>query len=688
MLTLLSKKPLTWLLIALTVWLAIVLYWSRGFFLNTYDLKYMEHLYDHSQWRIPLSPRVIADDQIYPIAGVHQFKTGELFTINPEVPPLGKYLYGFGALWLGNPYLVSILLYLGTIFVFYQICKLCYASIEEKRSSHLAALATLLLASSFLMITQITQTMLDLPQLFFLALAVWFLLLIPRVKTLPTQLLLVAAGGLCVGLLSAIKFAAFTPAIGLVCMWWLRKHKPLITLPVLGFFTGLGFFLPYIQFVLNQPNIIVGVIEWLKTQKWVLDFYANSKIPTHYGMVLIATLSGQYKGWWADAHWGLVNEHSILWPTGIGSLIWTLLNFRKGSAQRSRSLVFVSFLGAALLAMMVVVPFWPRYFLILLPWGVLTLVLALKNHPRVIMAIVISSMIHATWMSQPLPHGVASRVQLYFNEGLYQDMYSIVDAKTQSQWTRDAFFTHMKHAERDLQTEWRFADVSVPKTWPWQNKVTGQATFRWHTSLEVIQTHEPITFVKENNTWKVVWEWDHIIPNYTPEDKIVFQSANHPQGTLRTSDGWIISQPGTRQEVLMVPDNVRNTAEVLAKVAAATNTKAIEIEKKLFIDSLPDEPVSIGIVALGLPKEQIDELSTLPGVALKNVQNRAFSPWVFANPTLLDTAQHADGDYDQMLPEIGGKIYLIKPDGSEVILKERPGKAGVNVTLDRAKKDL
>jgi hypothetical protein len=688
MLSLLSKKPLTWLLITLTLWLALVLYWSRGFFLNPYDLKYMEHLYDHSQWRIPLSTRVIADDQIYPIAGVHQFKTGELFTINPEVPPLGKYMYGFGALWLGNPYIVSIALYLGTLFVFYQICKLSYGTVENKRSSHLAAMATLLLASSFLMITQITQTMLDLPQLFFLAVSIWLLLLVPQTKKMPQQLGLVAAAGLCIGLLSAVKVAAFTPAIGLVCCWWLKKYKPLVSIPVLGFFTGLGFFLPYIQFIFSKPNVVVGIIEWLKTQKWVLDFYANSNIPKHYGMVIIAAFSGLYKGWWEDAHWGLVNEHSILWPAGIGSLLWTLLNFRKGSTNRSRSLVFVAFMAAALLVTMIVVPFWPRYFLLILPWGVLTLVLALKDHPRVVMAVVISSMVHAAWMSQPLPHTVAARTQLYFNEGLYQDMYTIVDSKTANQWNREEFFTHLKHAERDLQTEWRFADVSVPKTWPWQTKVTGEATFRWHTSLEVIQTHEPITFVKENNQWKVLWEWDHIIPQYAPEDTIVFQSANHTQGTLKTRDGWLISQPGPRQQVLMVPDNIRNTAEVLAKVAAATDRKAIELEKQLFIDSLPDEPVAVGIVKLGLPEEQVAELSTLPGVALKTVENRAFSPWVFANPTLLDTAQHEDGDYKQMLPEIGGRIYLIKPDGSEITLKERPGKAGVNVVLEKARKEL
>jgi hypothetical protein len=69
------------------------LFFSRSFLLQAPDVAHLTDLYHHSQWSVPLSTRTISDDQLYLVAGAELAQGAQPFAINPEVPPLGKYLY-------------------------------------------------------------------------------------------------------------------------------------------------------------------------------------------------------------------------------------------------------------------------------------------------------------------------------------------------------------------------------------------------------------------------------------------------------------------------------------------------------------------------------------------------------------------------------------------------------------------
>src|SRR3990167_3935815 len=90
----------------------IPLYFFRAAFIEPYDIKYVQDHYYHSQWEIPNSPWGIGDDGLYQFSGYEIVRSRDSLTTSPEVPPVGKLLYGLSILLFNNPYFVIIPVYL------------------------------------------------------------------------------------------------------------------------------------------------------------------------------------------------------------------------------------------------------------------------------------------------------------------------------------------------------------------------------------------------------------------------------------------------------------------------------------------------------------------------------------------------------------------------------------------------
>lgn len=66
--------------------------WSR--YTSKLDGKYWEGRYQKSQWVVSNSKNSIGDDGLYAYHGWALLQGGDPSLVNPEVPPLGKYLIG------------------------------------------------------------------------------------------------------------------------------------------------------------------------------------------------------------------------------------------------------------------------------------------------------------------------------------------------------------------------------------------------------------------------------------------------------------------------------------------------------------------------------------------------------------------------------------------------------------------
>ena len=75
----------------------------RFVFTQGYDLNYLEDFYNNSQWVVPQSPRIMGDGELYSYAAGTLLQGDDPFRVNPETPPLGKYIYSLSILIFSNP---------------------------------------------------------------------------------------------------------------------------------------------------------------------------------------------------------------------------------------------------------------------------------------------------------------------------------------------------------------------------------------------------------------------------------------------------------------------------------------------------------------------------------------------------------------------------------------------------------
>ena len=119
-------------------------------------------LYYHSQWVDPESKYGIGDDGLYQVAGHTLATKHEFFTINPEMPPLAKYLYGYSILFFGNGEAAALLFFCAALICFYFVAK------QLIQNAILQITALIFFITDPLLFGQSFITLLDLPQLLFL----------------------------------------------------------------------------------------------------------------------------------------------------------------------------------------------------------------------------------------------------------------------------------------------------------------------------------------------------------------------------------------------------------------------------------------------------------------------------------------------------------------------------------------
>ena len=110
-----------WWIIGLIFILGFTLWQNRFILENKYDAEYLDNFYYHSQWNIPNSVRVMGDGDLYQFTGYRLVMGESPFDINFMVPPLGKYLFGLGVVWFGNPLVVNLSAYIGSLILLFFI---------------------------------------------------------------------------------------------------------------------------------------------------------------------------------------------------------------------------------------------------------------------------------------------------------------------------------------------------------------------------------------------------------------------------------------------------------------------------------------------------------------------------------------------------------------------------------------
>ncbi len=604
------------------IYILFLLYTQRALLFFKYDAAYWQDRFDHSQWRMALSPRTLGDDGLYKIEGYLMVKGADPTMLNAEVPPLGKYLIGLSLVFWGNTAAYSILTTLLAVFLLYLLAH------ELTRNQLLAVFAALLFLFDPLLTNQFTLAMLDVLQLDLLLL--FFLLLVKlfRSQTSQSDLILSVICGLALGLFAETKIAVFLPLLLISALWLLwQKKAPFIVYSLLGIGFGTGYLLPYLPYFLQGHSLS----QWLAVQKWVINFYRGNLLTPKFGNVITQLLVNRqrdiFSGNWENGH-----EWSAVWPiiTVIG--IYGLLKMEGSKRDR----VIPQTLTFYLLSMFLIlnlVPFWSRFLVLLLPFfylGTVGFIWRIKSRLKegLLQTFLIVNLLYSLVVLFPKPNDTLTQFFYSWQHGFFQDMYEFITGETKQHLSQAEFHTIGLTSFYDGEIE----NVKID----WQEKRFSRFTSPQNLSLNITYCtrnlgcfeHQPtITVVKQSGQWKILWQWENLYPMFNHGTRLKTEVELARRGSILSPEGEILAQDTNGTMISIIPNQVvaeekENLFRLLENIFDQ-RISGLGLNLRLYNNSLGYLPQTIGVPPKILDKQTITELQKYDEIILQD--------WPFRN---------------------------------------------------------
>ncbi len=429
------KKWLPWLLLTLGV--GIVFWNIRWIFVYKFEPEYWENYYYESQWNVPNSKRGISDEGDYRYIGYRLVNGENPFNVDYWVPPLGKYWYGVGSKYLGNPYLISVTIYLLTLLVVGLLARILF----EKQWQ--VWMAVYLFAFNPLIIEQISQTMLDLPMTLFWLVSLLFL----YGKWPQNERLRVIGAGIALGLMAGTKPAFFVPMIALVSLGWIgwsNKKQWLYYLPSIV----IGYLLAYSCYFIKHPN----PIPFIRLHDKIIAFQKHNGGSHDWFNIFRVILTSKYQGFWVGGKSQWITTWSLLLPTGVLTALCVFVGWFKKIKIES-VFVGIAIMSLAYIGMNLIIDFWPRYLVPLIPLFAFLVVRWWSKKP-ILLLLLLVSYIPFIWLTLfPKDTAIKENFSYSLQNDFYRDSYRMLDSSTRE---------HMN--EQEWKTASRILDLKRCKT--------------------------------------------------------------------------------------------------------------------------------------------------------------------------------------------------------------------------------
>jgi len=291
----------------------------------------------------------VSDSFLYSYVGYKYVNGANPSLLNPEHPPLAKFLIGYSIKTFGNEHTLGI----GIAFV--TLLLVGIISFQIQRSLLLASIALFLTAIFPLFMDQVIHgPQLELYQLFFFLLVVHMLLMGFKKKKVQFYI----GAGIFYGFLLSTK--TLLPFLCLLSGWlvvslW-KKWKELA---ILFAFAALSFLLTYMAFFMQGGTLR----SFLGLQKYIVVYYGNAHIPLleFAGNYLRLIFTGSWKFWDSARSVSAYSEWNILWPIFYGGGIVRLVQLWKKNKNTHMLIYFIILYNLFVF----IVPVFPRYLLLL-----------------------------------------------------------------------------------------------------------------------------------------------------------------------------------------------------------------------------------------------------------------------------------------------------------------------------------
>lgn len=606
----------------LATYIVLIIYANRALLTTKFDQGYWQNRYEQSQWRLPLSDRVIGDDGLYLFEGYRLIHGGDPTSANAEMPPVGKYFIGASILLFGNGHIYGLLSTTLLLIATYLLAKTLL------KETFPALLTTTLLATDPLITNQFTLTMMDALQA---TLMVAYLTLIFRLSSIQKNKgMLIVFSGVILGLFSATKLPVLTPlvlATGLWYIWVETKKVRYAGLLLLG--TIAGYVLPYTVYFLRGNTII----DWLKIQKWIITFYRQSNIPPTWGSSITTLLTGSYQNLFSHL-WERAGEWTPVWGVFfLMALAFGVLWIRNRKKYLSMTLTLG--LLFTIIGVFAIIPFWIRYLVVVLPLLYIAgTALLTRLTPKmqflcitVFLTVNIVASLHVLF---PPATATVNQFIYHADHRLFADLYEDLTLDAKRNWSREEFartgLTAMADGEIE-HIEIKPVDVTPYGRLSSPQYLTADATF-YTRRLGSFTRKISVPFVREDNRWRIPWRWDMLIPDFSSDTKLETIVDEARRGSIVGSDKKPLAEDIRGVIAWVTPGAMPEEEKVIALLETVLDGRIpkVAIHQRIVGNVLPNTPVPIGTIPHPIDDPNIVALSGLSGVTLTPAYTRITYP--------------------------------------------------------------
>ncbi len=313
-----KQKVLFFFLLLLSIFPIGRIAWQKWhYYLSPFDLKRTQGLYEISQYVKKEKAAWIPDETLFSYAGWYYLNGGSPILINPENPPLGKYLIGLSIRLFNNEKIPSLIFGFLSLFSFYLVCRLFF------KNSWLSLIPVAFFSWERLFREQfISLPLFETFALTFLNFSLYFF-----IKAGKSRWCFLASSFFLGALWATRPWMATIPLIMAMVIYLLfvqRNFKQFwfwLTTTSLALIVLL---LSYLKLFLEgwSPAKVLSV------QKWILWYHQSRLI--EFGSVWPLIYLNRWYVWWGDKPFLPMVQWSIFWPiiTTL-ALIFSVLVFFK-----------------------------------------------------------------------------------------------------------------------------------------------------------------------------------------------------------------------------------------------------------------------------------------------------------------------------------------------------------------------
>jgi hypothetical protein len=682
-------------LIIIVLQFAQIGYFKRAVFLQSYDANYWKDRFEHSQYTLPLSQRIIGDDGLYSYAGYRLIHGASIESTISDKPPVGIYIAGLSTLIFNNPLWGELLLGIGATICFFLL------TLELLKDKKTALMATTLFALEPFISSFFSITLLDLPQLFFLLLHLIFLLY--AVKNKRFGILLALISGLSLGLFAETKPPLLLPVIILLETLYLYKQKSLLSLVSIGIGFLFGAVIPYFRYFQTGHSLI----DYLKLHKYMASIY----LAGHNRLFPLAIWQSLLIGYSPNVVTGQLLKMNNWWPflplvTAVGFYQTLKVLFQKKFPLFLKGLA-IFFLTVLLIYTLV--PSYARYLVLVIPFLYIFTALFLKKYAAkpifltIFIIVAAAGLLYSSFSLLPSADNVLQGFKYNFTHQFFQDIYQEdISASDRLIYSEQQF----RELNQKALTNASIVDVNfkeLSRSIPYLGKAGQVKYLVTYTTRDLGKFSEEKTVLLTNDQgeWKIDWNWNLLLNSFKPGDKFILNINLGKRGTIYDNNGKVLIQDSNSLLIKINPEKIDTKREMKTLILLSTLTaqEKMHLQNAYLENPLPNTYVDIATPFIQLTNRQQAELESYPGIELIAYNSRLYSqmpkilPVENTNYTECCTRIYSSSNYHgidgiekkydkQLSGQNGGTLTLTDKNGALIkTLISRQPKNGTDIVI-------